>query len=100
MFSLYSDLDRKYSGPLPGLKTLKLSPDKEVAKEEKCLNCHEVVSLDHQCGGCTEAFINEDDLTAHKNNEHPFMCIICFNFFKDKDSKRKHTREKHPIPKL
>jgi len=73
--------------------------------QKKCLYCHEVVSLDHQCdtyqcGGCAEAFSNEDDLTAHENNEHPFMCIICFNNFKDKDSKRKHTREKHQIPKL
>ena len=49
----------------------------------------------YNCGGCEKIFINEEDLTDHEHNYHPLMCHICFNSFKDNDSKHKHYVEKH-----
>ena len=45
-----------------------------------------------------KVFSNEDKLFEHEDTTHPLMCHICYNFFKDKDSKLKHFMENHSVP--
>ena len=49
----------------------------------------------YNCGGCYNIFNNEDDLKNHELDDHPLMCHICFNFFKDIDSRDKHYAIRH-----
>ena len=63
-----------------------------------CKSCRSFKSPNHtchQCGGCGKICNSRDDLTQHNNTIHPLMCYICFQFFKDKESKAKHWREIH-----
>ena len=49
----------------------------------------------YNCGGCYNVFNDEDDLKNHELDDHPLMCHICFNFFKDIDSRDKHYAIRH-----
>ena len=49
----------------------------------------------YNCGGCYNIFNDEDDLKNHELDDHPLMCHICFNFFKDIDSRDKHYAIRH-----
>ena len=70
----------------------------ETAVNIFCHNCKKHMSPNHtchQCGGCGKICNSRDDLGNHINTVHPLMCYLCFQFFKDKESKTKHWREIH-----
>ena len=86
---------------------LSASPLLDTSREESsisetpniiCNNCKKYMTpnhICHQCGGCGKICKTRDELGQHNNTVHPLMCYICFQFFKDKESKTKHWREIH-----
>ena len=87
-------------------KSLNLSLQSEIEDQDIsetavnifCHNCRKHLSPNHtchQCGGCGKICNSRDDLGNHTNTVHPLMCYLCFQFFKDKESKTKHWREIH-----
>ena len=70
----------------------------ETAVNIFCRSCKNYMSPTHtchQCGGCGKICNTRDELGEHNNTIHPLMCYICFQFFKDKESKTKHWKEIH-----
>ena len=70
----------------------------ETAVNIFCRSCKNNMSPTHtchQCGGCGKICNTRDELGEHNNTIHPLMCYICFQFFKDKESKTKHWKEIH-----
>ena len=84
------DTSREESSPISSIS--------ETPTNIFCKSCRSYKSPNHtchQCGGCGKICNSRDDLGQHNNTIHPLMCYICFQFFKDKESKAKHWREIH-----
>ena len=67
--------------------------------------CDEVMTPQHQheeedfkCEGCEMELNSKEDLTKHEMTVHPNMCHICYQFFKDKETRCKHFVEKYLKP--
>ena len=79
-------------------ESLPISSTSETLKNIFCKSCRNYMTPNHtchQCGACGKICSTRDELGQHNNTIHPLMCYICFQFFKDKESKTKHWREIH-----